>query len=506
MSTIVETQYGKVEGTRRGAHTVFRGIPYAMPPVGDLRFRAPEPPAPWSGVRPALEYSASSLQGAMFAPGVVALGPQSEDCLYLNVFTPATDAKKRPVLFWIHGGAFTVGSASQPLYDATRLVERDDVVVVTINYRLGALGYLSFGADGDRWGAVDNRGQHDQLAALTWVRDNIEHFGGDPANVTIFGESAGASAVSLLLVTPRARGLFKRAIAQSSAVGLELATREHAGAITQKLLETVGLASSDAARLCALPIEALTKAQAIVESDTATWPQFYPIVDGALLPAQPGELLAQGHGSDVSLILGNNRDEWNLFALMTIAEWSKPLPESEAIEKLRRKLPTHAASAAAALLETYRQSRRERGLPYGERALLRAIEGDLRFRMPALRLAERHVERQAATYVYLFSYESPALQGALGACHALELPFVFGTYDGPGQAQFVGEGEVVETLSRTIGESWTSFARSGQPSSAGYASWPAYDLVKRPTLEFAASPQLVDDPYASERRAWDGLI
>jgi para-nitrobenzyl esterase len=503
---VVDTQSGKVAGERRGAHSAFRGIPYASPPVGALRFRAPEPVEPWSGVRAAKAFGPSAPQGAVFAPGVVAEGPTSEDCLYLNVYTPAPDGKKRPVMFWVHGGAFTVGSAAAPLYDGAKLAERHDVVVVTINYRVGALGYLSLGEQGRAWGAADNRGQLDQIAALRWVRDNIERFGGDPGNVTLFGESAGGTAVCLLLVTPSARGLFQRAIAQSSVGSLQLPTSEQLAPRTASLLASLELAPSHSERLLDVPLETLMRAQASLESDARSWPHFVPVLDRALFEdTQPRALIEQGRGSTVPLIIGTNRDEWNLFALMSLPDWEKPLEDAELLARITRKLPASAAGAAPGLLATYRASRRERGLPYGNRALLRALEGDLRFRIPSIRFAEAYLQRTPETYLYLFTYESPALRGALGACHGLELPFVFGTYDGPNQERFAGEGDTVVGLSEAIRARWTAFARTGSPAT-GEARWDAYEVERRATLELGPEVRLVDDAYGDERRAWDAVL
>lgn len=503
---VVATKSGKIEGEQREAHVAFRGIPFAAPPIGSLRFRAPAPVEPWSGVRSTKQFGTSALQGAMFAPGVMAEGPTGEDCLYLNVFTPAVDGKKRAVMFFIHGGAFTVGSAATPLYDGKTLAEAHDVVLVTTNYRVGALGYLALGEHGASWGAVDNRGQLDQIAALSWVRDNIASFGGDPDNVTLFGESAGATAVCLLLAAPAARGLFKRAIAQSSWLEMPLPTAAQRESVTVRLLDALGLTLRESERLCDVPAADLMRAQAQVESNMSGWPHFVPVFDGALLPLQPRAFFESGEGAQVPLLIGSNRDEWNLFALASLPQWDKPLDDSELVARVARKLPASAAGAANGLLDAYRTSRRERGLAYGNRALLRAFEGDLRFRMPSLRFAELYSERVADTFVYLFTYESPALRGALGACHALELPFVFGTYDAPNQDKFAGSGEAVQQLSRTLMECWTSFAKTGAPSSASVPTWPAYELTKRPTLELGAEVQLVEDAYGLERSAWDGVI
>jgi para-nitrobenzyl esterase len=237
----VETSFGSVEGQQRGGHAAFLGIPYAKPPVGALRFQPPQAPEAWAGARSALAYSPIAMQGLQFVPGELADGPQSEDCLYLNVFTRVPGARKRPVLVWIHGGAFVVGAASLPVYDGGPLCELGDAVVVTLNYRLGSLGFLWLGDDAERLGITPNLGVLDQIAALRWVHDNISAFGGDPDNVTLFGESAGASSVCALLLAPAARGLFQRAISQSSALGLQLPSLELAARSAQQLLDKLGL-------------------------------------------------------------------------------------------------------------------------------------------------------------------------------------------------------------------------------------------------------------------------
>lgn len=507
MAPQVETQYGTIAGERRGNHDAFRGIPYAKPPLGKLRFRAPEPPEPWAGVRDATQFGASAPQGGAFAPGVVPEGVQAEDSLFVNVFTPRADQGKRPVMVWVHGGAFTVGSSSLPIYDGGPLAELFDVVVVTFNYRLGALGFLAVGEAGARLGAVENRGLHDQLAALGWVRTNIERFGGDPDNVTVFGESAGGASVGLLVAMPCARGLFRRAIVQSGSDTLtDLPEAEARGFTRHALLKTLDLGEHQLERLEQLPLDAFMRAQASVESNWAGFPHFVPVRDSALLPDDPRALLASGRASDVPLIIGTNRDEWNLFALMTMADWARPLTEHDAIAAVAHVLPRDAHDAAPALLDAYRRSRRERGLMHDNRALLRAILGDRRFRMPCVRFAEQHLTRQPETFVYLFCYASPVFNGLLGACHALELPFVFGTTDSPRQDRFIGTGPEIPGLSRTMMEYWTSFARSGEPSAASVGPWARYAPDRRLTLELAATSQMVSDAFGEERRAWDGLI
>jgi para-nitrobenzyl esterase len=269
-------------------------------------------------------------------------------------------------------------------------------------------------------------------------------------------------------------------------------------------LRALELAPDQGERLRDVPADALMRAQAVVENNVRGWPHFYPTAD-RLFGGRPGDTLRDGRGSAVPLIMGTNRDEWNLFALASLPDWTKPMADAELLSRLTAKLPAARADAAPALVEAYRTSRRERALPHDNRALLRALEGDLRFRIPTLRFAELY-QKLAPTHVYLFTYASPAMRGALGACHALELPFVFGTYDSPNQDRFAGVGEGVVALSRTMTETWSAFAKHGQPQNARVPSWPRYALDQRATLELDLETRVVDDAFGSERRAWDGVI
>ena len=300
---------------------MFRGIPFARPPVGNLRFRPPEAPEPWTGVRSAREFGASAQQGDLFLhAGGWDVGKRDEDCLYLNVTTPGADAARRPVLFWIHGGIYIVGSGSQSLYDAETLVQRGDVVVVTINYRLGAFGFLHLNdLLGEEFGASGNAGTLDQLAALRWVRDNIEAFGGDPANVTIFGESAGGMSVATLMGMPSAAGLFRRAIPQSGAAHA-VSTRERATQIATGLLDELGIALGDATRLREISAGEILAARDEL-SGTAVGGgdgimDYQPVVDGDALPQPPIEAIRAGSSANIDMLIGTTRDEWNLFSAL----------------------------------------------------------------------------------------------------------------------------------------------------------------------------------------------
>ncbi|MGD8858527.1 MAG: carboxylesterase family protein [Myxococcales bacterium] len=503
--TVVETSCGQIEGIREARGFQFLGIPFAKPPTGELRFRPPQAAEPWTGVRPAREFGHSAMQPGSEIPGMAAEGPKSEDCLYLNVYTPACDDARRPVLFWIHGGAFILGSAASPIYDGSRLSERGDVVVVTINYRLGAFGYLSLAEHGgDAWGATANLGQLDQIAALRWVQDNIAAFGGDPGKVTIFGESAGSVAVTTLLNMPEARGLFHRAVAQSGAA-LELARASEASRVAQAMLDDLGIGAGDSQKLQEVPAARLLEAQVKAGAVAPPLRGFAPCVDGKTLPKQPREAIEAGESAEVPLIIGTNRDEMNLFTMPLLKTIDEPMDDARAVEVLRSQIPARAREGAPALLAAYRNSREARGLRSGNRALLGAIQSDLRFRIPATRYADAYLQRQPATFMYFFEQESPAMRGALGACHALEIPFVFGTLDAPFQDRFAGAGPAVEQLSGTMMDAWIALARGGSPATEARA-WDAYDPQRRATMVFGPVTGLQDAPYEEERAAWDGLV
>ncbi|MDD9935793.1 MAG: carboxylesterase/lipase family protein [Myxococcales bacterium] len=498
--SVVESTHGRVEGEARGGHHAFLGIPFAKPPVGALRFCAPEPAESWDGIRAAREFGPSAMQAPSPIAGMGADGPQGEDCLYLNVYTPAPDGARRPVLVWIHGGAFIMGSGSGPLYDGKTLAERGDVVVVTLNYRLGSFGYLCLSQHGgNAWGATCNAGQLDQVAALRWVQDNIAAFGGDPGNVTVFGESAGSFAIATMLAMPAAKGLFHRAICQSGA-SLKLRTDRESRAAAS-IMDNLGIDHADSQKLQGVPAEKLLEVQMSGAADMLG--AFFPAVDGGTLPVQPGDAIASGAAVDVPLMLGSNRDEMNLFLAPMLRE-NKPMSDERALEHIARGLPQGTQDAAAGLLERYRRSRSAQGLPATNLAVLSAVQGDQRFRIPAIRYAEAYSERQPQTFMYLFKQESPAMRGALRACHALDIPFVFGTLDAPLQDRFAGTGPDVERLSATMMDAWLAFARSGDPSTPELA-WKPYDRKSRTTMVLEAHSALADAPLDEERGAWDDV-
>jgi para-nitrobenzyl esterase len=502
-----QTRSGRVEGLDENGVQIFRGIPFARPPVGELRFAAPVREEAWTGTRACHEFGFSAPQSAMALPlPGMEVGAMDEDCLYLNVYTPAADGAQRPVLVWIHGGGFVIGSGSQPIYDGVPLTKRGDVVVVTVNYRLGPLGFLYL-ADlcPDLAGAVGNAGIRDQIAALEWVKENIAAFGGDPANVTIFGESAGGMSVGTLLGAPAARGLFQRAIPQSGAAH-NVHTRETATEVARHFLEALGIEPADAAaKLRAIPPDKLldTQGQTMLKLGTSLGLlAFQPLVDGDSLPQAPFDAVQAGHAADIDLLIGTTRDEWKLFGFLDpgLAQ----LDEAGLVARLAPQVG--GEGAAGKVVAAYRTSREgERAAP---KELFFAIETDRVFRIPAIRLAEAQQRHRDAVYMYLFEWESPMMGGALGACHAIELPFVFGVIGAEGSELFVGGGPDAVRVSEQTMDAWLAFARGGDPSHAGLPGerWPAYTPGLRATMRLGPQTICDDAPADRERAVWEGLL
>jgi para-nitrobenzyl esterase len=499
---VVEITSGRIEGREAPTHQTFLGIPYAAAPVGRLRFAAPAPAASWSGVRAAIAPALACPQPPSLLPGM-APGPTGEDCLALNVYTPAADRGRRPVLVWFHGGGFVTGSSTQALYDARRLVVRGDVVVVTVNYRLGVLGFLAPDAAGIAIdGATDNAGMLDQVAALRWVRDNVAAFGGDPAKVTIFGESAGGMSVATLLAMPSARGLFRRAIAQSGAAQATCSL-EQAAQVGDALLKELGIARDAAAALREVPVDDLIAAQSQVTTKLQgeVFLPYAPVVHPATLPVAPSQAIAAGAAKDVPLLTGTTLDEWRLFTFM--APRHREMDAQALRKRIARRLEALGHGDPDELIAVYRESRKD-APPW---QVFDAIETDRHFRIPAIRLAEWQGAHQSHTYMYLFTWPSPAAGGLLGSCHALELPFVFGTLDAPHMAGFSGSGAQADELSSVVMDTWLRFA-SGEDDGQNdaLAHWPPYEASRRATALLGAEPGVVDDPASAERRAWTGIL
>ncbi|MFF9493951.1 carboxylesterase/lipase family protein [Streptomyces flaveolus] len=491
--SVVRTATGAVRGRREDTFTVFRGIPFAEPPVGDARFAAPRPARPWDGIRDALAFGPPppqdlGLVGQAGAPGA----PEGDDWLTVNVWTPEPDpAAHRPVMVWIYGGAYKLGHAGSPGYDARRLAEDGDLVVVTFNYRVGMEGFAHLE------GAPANRGLLDQVAALEWVRDNIAAFGGDPDQVTVFGESAGAGSLAALLAMPRAAGLFRRAIAQSvpGTFFSDALARDVAGALAAEagLRPTVADLSAVAPdRLVAAGQTLAAKMLQHVDRwgrAAPTVTPYSPVVDGEVLPVTPWQALASGASRDIDLIVGHNRDEFRLFSSMSGT--SDRITDERAASALRMFAPGPDGE------RTYRAAFPDASP--GE--LYERVQTDWLFAMPSLHLAEAHLAGGGRSYVYELTWPAPGNGGALGACHALDLPLLFGTFDADmGVLLFAGAEPSPEALalSARFRASWTAFARTGDPG------WPAYDTGRRLVQVLDAEPAVVPYPEETSRRLWEG--
>jgi para-nitrobenzyl esterase len=515
MGSKVKTRAGRLEGEDLGAVQVFRGIPYAEPPVGELRLRPPQPPKPWKGVRSALEFGPSAPQtAAVVAPLTLLyrrligapLRRQSQDCLYLNVWTPQADDRRRPVMVWIHGGAFMMGSGATPLYDGTHFARRGDVVVVTLNYRLGALGFLNLRQlRSDDEMAPSNVGLRDQIAALEWVRDNIEAFGGDPENVTVFGESAGAMSVGTLLGTPRAQGLFHRAILQSGAAD-HVSSQHHATHVAEAFLSELRADARDAGALHRARVSEILRAERGAALRLALrWGSlpWQPSVDSDLLPEHPHGPIERGLAKGVPVLVGTNRDEWRLFMMGDVK--GRRLDEAGLARRLERALPGANASGvplSRLALEHYQELR-----PAGQRLspteIWVAFQSDRIFHYPARRLAALHSTHTARTYTYLFNWSGPFPLSRLGACHGIEIPFVFGTLRNPLLRPVLGVSRSARDLSRVMQDAWIAFARTGQPEHEGLPEWPAYETERRATMLLGPECFVAEKPFGRAHRFWN---
>jgi para-nitrobenzyl esterase len=465
--TIVATRTGKVRGTLQDGVEAFRGIPYAQPPVGPLRFAAPVPHEPWDGVLDANEFGPAPPQPMRVSP--------SDEWLTVNVWTPDVAASGLPVMVWLYGGRFTAGASDESDCDGARLAA-PGVVVVSLNYRVAGEGFMLID------GAVPNRGLLDQVAALKWVRDNIAGFGGDPNNVTVFGESAGAASLAMLMVMPAAAGLFHRGIAES--VPNFLFGSDLAADVTATVAGTLGL-SATAGDLAAVAPQTLADATAGIEyQDRWGYPlsvrrsQFGPVIDGEILPDSPFRALAAGVGREVELLIGHNRDEYRF-----VVHENGGTVTAEQAERALTSLPPIPDGAQAYRAAHPNASHTE---------LYELVCSDFVYRMPTLHIAQAHAASGGTTYLYEFCYDATPI----GAAHTTEIPMVFGTLDSPIGAALYGSAPDAAAVSREMSAAWRTFAATGDPG------WPAYEAVQQQTRVFDVSSTTTRYPEQASQRIW----
>jgi para-nitrobenzyl esterase len=471
---VVETSTGRLRGLRAAGVSVFRGIPYGCD-TASCRFQPAAGTKPWAGVR-------DCFASGPLAPQPDPLGPESEDCLVLNIFTPqATSQHKRPVMVWLHGGAFSQGSGGYHLYDGSALCRAGDVVVVSLNHRLGPLGYLYLGWLSDELANSGNIGQLDIIFALQWIRENIAAFGGDPGNVTIFGESGGAQKVGVLLCMPAAQGLFHKAIMQS-APSMDMPSEDQAVALAETVLTTLGMTKPNLQQLQTMDYRSIIAA--------AKSSNLEPVVDGSNLPGNPFDPVAPEISRNIPLIIGTNREEATLALSHEKGVWDMTEAQARARFAL---LPDSTAEAAFTL---YRAQCHGGPPAYWVAALIT----DMAFRLSAITVAERKAAQQAApVFMYRLDWRTPVKDGVLRAPHGLDMPLVF---DNVAIARgMVGPGRAPQRMANVMSRAWIDFATAANPSQPGL-DWPAYDAATRKTMIFAAASQVVADPDEAARAFW----
>ena len=504
---IAETSFGKIRGVDNNGIKIFKGIPYGASSTGSNRFMPPVEPADWSDVRDVLGYGPSAPQSDPAAPPPPAgaltisgenLPAEGEDCLVLNVWTPAVGfagngGPKRPVMFWCHGGGFATGSGSSPDNDGTNLARRGDVVVVTINHRLNVLGFANlseFSADFADSGDV---GMLDIVQALKWVRSNISQFGGDPNTVTIFGQSGGGRKVETLLAMPSAKGLFHRAIIESGAA-VKVVDRNVAVRNSEQLLAKLGIDRKNVRALQKLPVEKIMAAYfVVVKENPGVDPSlggFSPTVDGKILPQHPFYPNASPVSSDVPVMIGCTRTEMTLFSLNDPSAFS--LNDADMRKRVNDLLGDHAS----AMIELYRKL--NPGASPSDIHFL--IASDYRYGAPTMIAAQRRAALgKAPVYVYYFTWETPVQGGRLKSPHTMEIPFAFDNVKI--SARMTGGGADAMALADKVSDAWIAFARTGDPNTPKLPQWPAFEAKDRATMVINNTSKVVNDPLREERLA-----
>ncbi|NMC39388.1 MAG: carboxylesterase/lipase family protein [Bacteroidales bacterium] len=517
----VETSHGKIRGIRTEGVNIFKGIPYAGKISGDRRFRRPARLEPWAGVRDALRLGNPAIQPPNQTYGLNEPEP-AEDCLFLNIWTPLNDNGKRPVLFYNHGGGFSTGSGGSQGQDGANLARFFDVVVVETNHRLGIMGYLYLDEiGGPEYSGSGNMGMLDIVAGLEWVNRNIASFGGDPANVMIFGESGGGAKTSCLYAMPSAAPYFHKASIESGP-GIRMTPREVAARTTEMVLKELNIDRKHWKKLLDVPVSEFLRLQAelpskaprpspadrkkgLMESSPGS---FSPVVDGVILPNHPFDPVAPPVSKDKPLLTGWNEDEYTFFGMVS----NDKSIFSIDFDELPTRLKPQFGEDTQRIIDTYRKTR-----PGASAVdLLVAIQSIIMMGLGSIVIAERKTEQKGApAYLYNFGYKSdnkvPGTDYPMGTPHAMDISFKFYNEqpqkDGsPGTSYWGGSKPERFIASRNFAELWTTFARTGKPAAKGAPEWPAYDLVDRPTMRIDTKCEVIRNRYSEELKMWREII
>jgi para-nitrobenzyl esterase len=493
-SAVVRTSFGQIRGITQDKVSAFFGIPYGAPTAGARRFMPPAKPESWKGIRDAVEFGPRSPQGPSgLIPEVAAVDRRelaSEDCLRLNVWTPAAGAGRRPVMVWLHGGGYSQGSGSFIIYDGANLACRHDVVVVTVNHRLNVFGYLYLAElGGEKYANSSNVGMLDIVAALEWVRDNIAAFGGDPSNVTIFGQSGGGGKVSTLMAMPSAKGLFHRAVVESASA-IRGVPKDEATSSAGTFLAKLGLQSNQVDELQKLPVEQLVTAMGGAGGEASL--RLAPVVDGTSLPRNPFDPDAPEISATVPLLIGSVETEVAFIRGTPL----DPLEDDALHTHVKQVLRAADDGSVDRLIEVYRTGRPN----ISNTDLYLILASDATFRAGVLTEAERKADQATApVYMYYFTWKSPVRDGKLRTFHTLEIPFVFDNVDLA--TAMTGSGQERYALEDKISTAWVAFARTGNPNHKGLPNWPAFNTKQRATMMLNNECAVTDDPNGEERQA-----
>ncbi|MEL7197925.1 MAG: carboxylesterase/lipase family protein [Pseudomonadota bacterium] len=499
---VVETDKGKVQGLEEGGVDAFLGVPYAAPPVGERRFRAPEPSESWTGIADATGYGAPCMQ--LYTPSgprttdltrqMQAIFPtftetktDNEDCLFLNVWTPDAASGKRPVMVWFHGGGYAYGSGGWPAYNGRNLADKGDVVVVTVNHRLNAFGYLNLRERfGENFAESGNVGNLDLVRALEWVRDNIASFGGDPDNVTIMGESGGGSKVSHLMAMPAADGLFHKAIVQSGP-GVTSGKPEEAADYADAILDKAGVETVEQLRaIGADEMIVAVRAATPASAGFGQGPRFGPIADGTVLPRDPFLPAAPEQSADIPLLIGYNKDEMTLF--LAAQPWFGMIDDAT-LDSMTASMGKEAVATVAAYRCMYPD--------YSPTHIASAAMGARFVRGTYLLADQQSRTATAPVYVYRLTWETPVADGALKSPHTLDIPLMFDNAEM--SSALVGSGEDAAKMAEMMSDAWIAFAKTGTPASASLPIWEPYRPSARMVMELDLEAKMVSDPEREVR-------